>query len=83
MLNYGQKPKITKCSLFVLHVYGYKLMISFFQQDKEDKGEEDDAQVNIISKWKSGATTGIHLACDDDEEEEMDLAPEGWSNSLL
>jgi hypothetical protein len=46
-----------------------------FVQDKEEKGEEDEGQVNIISKWKAGQTTGIHLASEDDDLE--DIQPEG------
>ncbi|XP_060577764.1 radial spoke head 1 homolog isoform X2 [Ruditapes philippinarum] len=45
------------------------------EQDKEEKGEEDEGQVNIISKWKAGQTTGIHLASEDDDLE--DIQPEG------
>lgn len=44
-------------------------------QDKEEKGEEDEGQVNIIPKWKAGQTTGIHLASEDDDLEEVPAEP--------
>ena len=60
---------------FVLHKSVRVLLIcstftSCMFQDKEEKGEEDEGQVNIIPKWKAGQTTGIHLASEDDDLEE-------------
>ncbi|XP_053408505.1 radial spoke head 1 homolog isoform X2 [Mercenaria mercenaria] len=49
------------------------------EQDKEEKGDDDEAQPNIISKWKAGIVTGIHLASEDDDLE--DIQPEGRTSA--
>lgn len=46
------------------------------EQEKEDKGEEDEPQPNIVSKWKAGQTTAISLATDDDDLEEPEAPKE-------
>ena len=41
----------------------------------EEKGDDDELQTNVHAKWKAGQTTGIHLASEEDDLE--DIQPEG------
>ncbi|KAH3699176.1 radial spoke head 1 homolog isoform X2 [Dreissena polymorpha] len=41
------------------------------ETEKDEKGEEDEGQVNITSKWQAGVTTGIHLASEEDDLEDI------------
>ena len=45
-------------------------------QEKEDKGDDEEPQANVIPKWKAGAVTAIHFKDEDEEEPPAEPEPE-------
>lgn len=46
------------------------------EQEKEDKGDDEEPSANIVPKWKAGQVTAIHLKTEEDMEEEEEAAKE-------
>ena len=45
-------------------------------QEKEDKGDDEEPQANVIPKWKAGPVTAIHFSEEDEEETPPEPEPE-------
>ena len=49
--------------------------LTCFEQDKEEKGEDDEPLPTVIPKWKAGKTQAITIQTEEEEMEELQQLP--------